>query len=57
MGKQTNAIYKMMSTWLRKHKSILVFMSKEIKETRRETGRKMLEEQWSRNLLQKRQHD
>ena len=56
MGKQINAIYKIMNAWLRKHKSILVFMSKETKETRRETGRKMLEEQWSRNLLQKRQH-
>ena len=56
MGKQINAIYKMLNAWLRKHKSILVFMSKETKETRRETGRKMLEEQWSWNLLQKRQH-
>ena len=40
-------IYKMLNTWLRNCRSILVFMEKEIKYTQRETERKMLGEQLS----------
>ena len=35
-------IYKMVNAWLRNCRSILAFMKKEIKDTKRETGRKML---------------
>ena len=35
-------IYKTLNTWLRSCRSILAFMKKEIKDTQRETGRKML---------------
>ena len=52
-GKQTSVIYKMITAWLRKYRSILVFMTKEIKDTERETGRKMLGEQLSWNLASK----
>ena len=38
-------IYKMMNAWLRNCRSILAYMTKEIKDTKRETGRKMLGEQ------------
>ena len=40
-------IYKMLNAWLRNCRSILAFMKKEIKDTKRETGRKMLAEQLS----------
>ena len=40
-------IYKMLNAWLRNCRSILTFMKKEIKDTKREAGRKMLEEQLS----------
>ena len=40
-------IYKMLNAWLKNYKSVLAFMKKEIKDTKRETGREMLEEQWS----------
>ena len=40
-------IYKMLNTWLRNCRSILAFMKKEIKDTKRETGRRMFGEQWS----------
>ena len=43
----------MITAWLRKYRSILVFMTKEIKDTERETGRKMLGEQLSWNLASK----
>ena len=41
-------IYKMLIAWLRNCRSILAFMKMEIKETKRETGRKMHGEQLSR---------
>ena len=41
-------IYKMLNAWLRNCRSILAFMKKEIKDTKRETGRQMLGEQLSR---------
>ena len=41
-------IYKMVNAWLRNCRSILAFMKKEIKDTKRETGRQMLGEQLSR---------
>ena len=40
-------IYKMLNAWLRNCRSILAFMKKEIKDTKEETGRKMLGEQLS----------
>ena len=40
-------IYKILNAWLRNCRSILAFMKKEIKNTKRETGRKMLGEQLS----------
>ena len=40
-------VYKMLNAWLRSCRSILVFMKKEIKDTKTETGRKMLGEQLS----------
>ena len=40
-------IFKMLNTWLRNSRSILAFMEKKIKDTKRETGRKMLGEQSS----------
>ena len=39
--------YIMVNTWLRNCRSILALMKKEIKGTKRETGRKMLGEQLS----------
>ena len=41
-------IYKMLNAWLRNCRSILAFMKIEIKDTKRETGRKMHGEQLSR---------
>ena len=38
-------IYKMMNAWLRNCRSILAFIKKEIKNTKRETARKMFGEQ------------
>ena len=40
-------IYKMGNAWLRNCRRILAFMKKEIKDAKRETGRKMLGEQLS----------
>ena len=40
-------IYKMLNAWLKNCRNILAFMKKEIKDTKRETGRKMLGEQFS----------
>ena len=40
-------INRMVSTWLRHCRSILAFMKKEIKDTKREIGRKMLGKQLS----------
>ena len=40
-------IHKMLSAWLRNCRSVLAFMKKEIKDTKRETGGKILEEQLS----------
>ena len=40
-------IYKMLNAWLRNCRSILAFIKKEIKDTKRETGRKMPAEQLS----------
>ena len=39
-------IYKMLNAWLRNCRYILAFMKKEIKDTKGEAGRKMLEEQF-----------
>ena len=36
--------YKMLNAWLRNCRSILAFMKKEINDTKRETGRKCLED-------------
>ena len=38
-------IYKMLNAWLRNCRGNLAFMEKDIKHTRRETGRKMVGEQ------------
>ena len=35
-------IYKMLNAWLKNCRSILAFMKKETKDTKRETRRKML---------------
>ena len=43
----TENIYKILNAWLRNYRSILAFMKKEIKDTKRQTGRKMLGEQLS----------
>ena len=40
-------VYKMPNVWLRYCRSILAFKKKEIKDTKRETGREMLGEQLS----------
>ena len=40
-------IHKMLNAWLRNCRSILTFMKKEIKDTKREAGRKILGEQLS----------
>ena len=49
---KTNAngenIYKILNAWLRNCRSILAFMKKEIKDTKREAGRKMVGEQLRR---------
>ena len=44
-------IYKMLNVWLRNCSSILAFMKKEIKNTKRETRREMLGEQFLIVLL------
>ena len=44
-------ICKMLNAGFRNSKSILAFMKKEIKDTKRETGRKMLGEQFSKVFL------
>ena len=41
-------IHKILNTWLRNCRSILAFMKTEIKDTKRETGRKMHREQLGR---------
>ena len=41
------SIYKILRAWLRNCRSILEFMEKEIKDTKRETGRKIPGEQLS----------
>ena len=40
-------IYKILNALLRNCRSIIAFMKKEIKDTKRETGRKMLAEELS----------
>ena len=40
-------IHKILRAWLRNCRSILEFMEKEIRDTKRETGRKILVEQLS----------
>ena len=40
-------MYKMLNAWLRNYRSILAFMKKEIKDTKRETIMKTLGEQLS----------
>ena len=49
MKTKTNGenIYKTVNAWLRNFRSILAFLKKEIKDTKRQTGRKMLGEQLS----------
>ena len=44
MKENGEKIYKMLNAWLRNCISILAFTKKEIKDTKRETGRKMLGE-------------